>query len=61
VIAGFYAGVAAASVSSMSTPAGWSATINGFLAALGGALLAISSLWLESLCVARDPGTTPEQ
>ena len=61
VIAGFYAGVAAASVSSMSTPAGSSATINGFLAALGGALLAISSLWLENLCVARDPGTTPEQ
>ncbi len=60
VIAGFYAGVALASMGSINTPAGWSATINGFLAALGGALLAISSLWLESLCVVRDQGTTPE-
>ncbi len=60
VIAGFYAGVALASMGGIDTPAGWSATINGFLAALGGALLAISSLWLESLCVVRDQGTTPE-
>ncbi len=61
VIAGFYAGVALASIGSIDTPAGWSATINGFLAAFGGILLIISSLWLESLCIARDQGTTPEQ
>jgi hypothetical protein len=61
VIAGFYAGVALASMGNIDTPAGWSATINGFLAALGGILLVISSLWLESLCVARDQGTTPDK
>ncbi len=61
IIAGFYAGVALASVGSVDTPAGWSATINGFLAALGGALLVVSSLWLESLCIARDQGTTPQR
>jgi len=46
---------------SIDTPAGWSATVNGFLAALGGVLLVISSLWLESLCVARDQGTTSDK
>jgi hypothetical protein len=61
VIAGFYAGVALASLGSVDSPAGWSATVNGFLAALGGALLVVSSLWLESLCVAKDQGTTSEQ
>ena len=60
VIGGFYAGVSLASISSIDTPAGWSASINGFLAALGGALLVISSLWLESLCVATDQGATEE-
>jgi hypothetical protein len=60
-IAGFYAGVALASMGNIDTPAGWSATINGFLAALGATLLVISSLWLESLCVARDQGTTPDK
>ena len=59
VIAGFYAGVALASIGSVDTPAGWSATINGFLASLGALLLIISSLWLESLCIARDHGKTP--
>ena len=59
-IAGFYAGVALASMGNLDTPAGWSATINGFLAALGGILLVISSLWLESLCVARDQGPTTD-
>jgi len=61
VIAGFYAGVALASMGGMDTPAGWSATVNGFLAALGGTLLVISSLWLESLCIARDQGTTSQR
>lgn len=61
VIAGFYAGVALASAANIDTPAGWSATVNGFLAALGGVLLVISSLWLESLCVASDQGTTSDQ
>ena len=61
VIAGFYAGVALASKGGMDTPAGWSATVNGFLAALGGTLLVISSLWLESLCIARDQGTTSQR
>jgi hypothetical protein len=59
-IAGFYAGVALASMGNIDTPAGWSATINGFLAALGATLLVISSLWLESLCVARDQGSTSD-
>jgi len=57
----FYAGVALASMGGMDTPAGWSATVNGFLAALGGTLLVISSLWLESLCIARDQGTTSQR
>jgi hypothetical protein len=61
VIAGFYAGVSLTSMSSFDTPAGWSATLNSFLAALGGVLLVISSLWLESLCVARDQGTTSDK
>jgi len=60
VIGGFYAGVSLASIAGIDTPAGWSATINGFLAALGGVLLVISSLWLESLCVATDHGAAEE-
>ena len=60
VIGGFYAGVSLASIAGIDAPAGWSASINGLLAALGGVLLVISSLWLESLCVVRDQGTTTE-
>jgi Protein of unknown function (DUF3180) len=54
VIGGFYLGVALASVSNSSTPAGWSAMIAAFLAAIGSVLVVVSALWLESMCVARN-------
>ena len=56
VIGGFYLGVALASVSNSSTPAGWSTMIAAFIASLGSVLLIASALWLESMCVARDRG-----
>jgi len=55
VIGGFYLGTALALVLNSATPAGWSAMIAAFLAALGSLLLVVSALWLESMCVAREP------
>jgi hypothetical protein len=54
VIGGVYLGVALASISNSSTPAGWSAMIAAFLAATGSVLVVVSALWLESMCVARN-------
>lgn len=54
VIGGFYLGVGLASVSNSVTPAGWSAMIAAFLAAIGSVVVVVSALWLESMCVARN-------
>ena len=50
VVAGIYAGIAAATVNSLSTPAGLSAFSSAVLASTGSVVLAAAALWLEGLC-----------
>ena len=61
LIGGLYLGIALASIASSSTPAGWSSMIAGFLAAMGSIIVVVASLWLESMCVARDQSDGPTE
>lgn len=61
LIGGLYLGIALASIGNSSTPAGWSAMVGGFLAAMGSVIVVVGALWLESMCVARDRGDGPTE
>lgn len=50
VVAGIYAGIAVATVTALSTPAGASSFSSAVLAATGSIVLAGGALWLEGLC-----------
>ena len=50
VVAGIYAGIAVATVTALSTPAGASAFASAILASTGSIVLAAAALWLESMC-----------
>lgn len=50
LVAGFYAGMAMASLPHIDTPAGSATAWAGAASALGAAALAVAALWLEHLC-----------
>lgn len=50
VVAGIYAGIAIATVTALSTPAGAAAFTSAILASTGSIVLAGAALWLEWLC-----------
>jgi hypothetical protein len=50
LVAGFYAGVALASLPHRDTPAGLTTTWTSAASALGAVVLVVAALWLEYMC-----------